>query len=431
MMARLLEGYNKYRLILVLLITVFVLIIVGAVIISKIDFKEKPNGTVATVLNEGDLIINYVDGDVIEFNDSNEHNYGISITNNSSGRLYYSIYFIGASHDVAVKIKDKDGKIINTIDKDLTENKLINLYSIEGGETIRYTISIDSDVRVKFRGILKVENDSMTTETFSDLILLHNQVEVPTTRIGSEVSTSDEGLLSTIDNKGTSYYFRGAVKNNYVKIGELLFRIVRINGDGTVRLVLDGVIDKPAAYNTNTLVEGTHPSTLALLSNATVLTSLNDWFTANMASYNSYIVKGDFCTETNYEFVLNGTSFSNTYVRIFNDESPDLYCSGSIYNGLVGLLSADEIVFAGAAGKQPNTSYYLYNSDIKGNYLTNSAYFINVVQNVAMFNVTSNGALGDGILIDSPSYLRPVVNISVNANIKGEGTKTNPYIIVS
>lgn len=431
MMSKLLEGYNKYRLILVLLISAFVLVIVGAVIISNIDFKEKPNGTVATVLNEGDLIINYVDGDVIEFNDSKEHSYGISITNNSSVRLYYSIYFIGASHDVTVKIKDKDGKVINTVDKDLTENKLINLYSIEGGETIRYSITIDSDVRVKFRGTLKVENDSMTTETFSDLILLHNQVDVPTTRIGSEVSTSDEGLLSTIDNKGTSYYFRGAVKNNYVKLGDLLFRIVRINGDGTVRLVLDGVIDKQVPYNTNLLVEGAHPSSLALLSGATVINSLNEWYNNNMSSYNNFIVKGDFCTDTNYDFVLNGTSFSNTYVRIFNDEAPDLYCSGAVYNGLVGLLSADEIVFAGAAGKQPNTSYYLYNSEIKGNYLTSSAYFINVVQNVAMFNVTSNGALGDGILIDNPSYLRPVVNISVNANIKGEGTKSNPYIIVS
>ena len=56
MMSKLLEGYNKYRLILVLLISAFVLVIVGAVIISNIDFKEKPNGTVATVLNEGDLI---------------------------------------------------------------------------------------------------------------------------------------------------------------------------------------------------------------------------------------------------------------------------------------------------------------------------------------------------------------------------------------
>lgn len=431
MMAKLLDGYNKYRLILVLLITFFVLVIVVAVVISKIDFTEKPNGTVATVLNEGDLIINYVDGDVIEFNDSKEHNYGVSITNNSSNKLYYSIYFMGASHDVTVKIKDKDGNVINTVDNNLTENKLINLYSIEGGETIRYTISIDSDTRIKFKGTLKVENDSMTTETFSDLILLHNQVEVPTTRIGSEVSTSDEGLLSTIDNKGTTYYFRGAVKNNYVEIGELLFRIVRINGDGTVRLVLDDVIEGQYAYNTNALGEGSQPSTLSLLGSATVLNNLNDWYNKNMSNYNSYIVKGDFCTDTNYDFILNGTSFSNTYVRIFNDEAPDLYCSGSVYNGLVGLLSADEIVFAGAAGKQPNTSYYLYNSNITGNYLTSSAYFINVVQNVAMFNVTSNGALGDGILIDNPSYLRPVINISVNANIKGEGTKDNPYIIVS
>ena len=46
-------------------------------------------------------------------------------------------------------------------------------------------------------------------------------------------------------------------------------------------------------------------------------------------------------------------------------------------------------------------------------------------------NVMSNGAIGDGILVTYASYLRPVINISVSANIKGEGTIDNPYIIVS
>ena len=48
-----------------------------------------------------------------------------------------------------------------------------------------------------------------------------------------------------------------------------------------------------------------------------------------------------------------------------------------------------------------------------------------------MMNVLNDGSLGEGILITSPSYLRPVLNISVNAKLKGEGTKDNPYIIVS
>lgn len=432
MMSKILDGYSKYRIILILLISSFVLTIVIAVVVSKIDFEEKPNGTVATVLNEGDLIINYVDGEVVEFNDSDEHNYGISITNNSTLKIYYSIYFENANvDDIKVSIKDSEGNVVNSVKKDITNKKLINLYSIEGGETIRYVVTLDSDRKVKFKGTLRVENDSMTTETFSDLILLNNQVGLASTRIGSEVATTDEGLLSTIDNKGNTYYFRGDVKNNYVKLGDLLFRIVRINGDSTVRLVLDGIIQDAQAYNLNGIAEGAGASSLSLLANTTVIHHLNEWFNVNLTGFSNFIVPGDYCTDTSYNLVVNGTSYSSTYERIFNDEAPDLYCSGYVYTGVVGLLSADEIVFAGAAGKKPNTSYYLYNKSIPGNYLTSSAYFVNIDNKVAMFNVTTNGALGDGILVDSPSYLRPVINISVNANIKGEGTKDNPYIIVS
>ncbi len=431
-MTRLLEGDNKYRLILVLLLSFFVVIIALAIVLSNVKFEEKVNGTVAIILNEGDLTVNYTDGNEISFNDAKEHTYALSITNNSASKIYYSVYFKKANVDnITIKIKDSEGNVINTIKENITDNKLINLYSIEGNETVRYSIVIGSDKKVKFEGLLRVDNESMVTETFSDLILLNNNINVAQTRIGAEVATEDEGLLSTIDNKGTTYYFRGNVKNNYVKIGDLLFRVVRINGDSTVRLVLDGVINNTYAYNTNTLGEGEQINTLALLSNASIKDNLNSWLQSNLSLYSNYIVNGDYCTDTSYSLNVNNISYSSAYERIFNDEAPDLYCSGNLYTGKVGLLSVDEVVFAGAAGNRPNTSYYLYNKSIPGNYLTSSSYFINMDNNVAMMNVMSNGAIGEGILITSTSYVRPVINISVDANIKGEGTIDNPYIIVS
>ena len=431
-MARFLEGDNKYRFILILLLSLFVIVIAGAILLSNIEFEEKVNGTVAIILNEGDLTVNYTDGNEISFNDSKAHSYALSITNNSDSKIYYSVYFKNSNvDDITVKIKDVDGKVIKTVKKDITDNKLINLYSINGKETVRYTIVVDSDKKTKFEGTLKVDNESMVTETFSDLILLNNNINVAKTRIGSEVATTDEGLLSTVDNKGTSYYFRGNVKNNYVKIGDLLFRVVRINGDSTVRLVLDGVINNTYAYNTNLLIEGTQASTLAFLNNATIKNDLESWLQNNLSLYSNYIVNGDFCTDTSYNLNVNNISYSSAYERVFNDEAPDLYCSGNVYTGKIGLLSVDEVLFAGAAGNRPNTSYYLYNKSIPGNYLTSSSYFVNLDNNVSMMNVMSNGAIGEGILITNPSYVRPVINIGVDANIKGEGTIDNPYIIVS
>ena len=72
LMMRFLEGDNKYRFTLVLLLSLFVIIVAIAIILSNVKFEKKVDGTIATVLNEGDLVINYVDGHEVYFNDSKE-----------------------------------------------------------------------------------------------------------------------------------------------------------------------------------------------------------------------------------------------------------------------------------------------------------------------------------------------------------------------
>ena len=54
------------------------------------------------------------------------------------------------------------------------------------------------------------------------------------------VEATDGYLCSAKDADGTSYYYRGNVTNNYVKFADKYWRIVRINGDGTVRVIYDG-----------------------------------------------------------------------------------------------------------------------------------------------------------------------------------------------
>ncbi len=59
-------------------------------------------------------------------------------------------------------------------------------------------------------------------------------------------ATTDEGIFEMVDDYGTSYYFRGAAENNYVKFGknasgkDMYWRIIRINGDGSLRIIYDG-----------------------------------------------------------------------------------------------------------------------------------------------------------------------------------------------
>ena len=52
--------------------------------------------------------------------------------------------------------------------------------------------------------------------------------------------TETDGLYMAEDDEGESYYYRGAVKNNYVSFAEFTWRIIRRNGDGSVRMIYSG-----------------------------------------------------------------------------------------------------------------------------------------------------------------------------------------------
>ncbi len=72
------------------------------------------------------------------------------------------------------------------------------------------------------------------------------------------IDQTADGLFSMQDDKGISYYYRGAVEKNYVKFGrdasgqDMWWRIIRFNGDGTMRMQYDGV----GTSGTNTYTRG-------------------------------------------------------------------------------------------------------------------------------------------------------------------------------
>ena len=84
-------------------------------------------------------------------------------------------------------------------------------------------------------------------ESFTDKIIaqLDTEGNCPTLNDDGTVTvTSGEStngyLCKAKDAYGDSYYYRGNVTNNYVKFADEYWRIVRINGDGSIRIVYDG-----------------------------------------------------------------------------------------------------------------------------------------------------------------------------------------------
>ena len=133
---------------------------------------------------------------------------------------------------------------------------IISETGLKGGETKEYDLrtwmdsntTLDEGLGKSWEGkiviIVDAEEEPITWEnpgknTLLAAIKRDNTVTVPTTTPGSAVSSSTEALLaSTSDDYGTSYYFRGAVENNYVEYANMCWRIVRVTGDNSIKLVL-------------------------------------------------------------------------------------------------------------------------------------------------------------------------------------------------
>ena len=83
---------------------------------------------------------------------------------------------------------------------------------------------------------LASKNEDSTRTVYNDTFDLNN--------ITGSSSKNDKMLALAADDYGTSYVYRGAIKDNYVNFAGFTWRVVRINGDGSIRLILDGTLDK-------------------------------------------------------------------------------------------------------------------------------------------------------------------------------------------
>ena len=123
-----------------------------------------------------------------------------------------------------------------------------------GGLTYKVKVSVygqTSDTVAKAEDKYCQENGFTT---LSDCMLVMNNHEASTdvaktaikakgTPDFSKIAPNDtetDGLYMAEDDEGESYYYRGAVKNNYVSFAGFIWRIIRRNGDGSVRMIYSG-----------------------------------------------------------------------------------------------------------------------------------------------------------------------------------------------
>ena len=131
----------------------------------------------------------------------------------------YKLY-LWVSSEASNDIQDKSYKskiVVNS-----TSNKTLDTYCKDNGFTTL------SDC------MLVIANHDKTVESAK------SNIKAKGTPDFSQVATTDEGLYMTEDDEGESYYYRGAVKNNYVSFAGFIWRIIRRNGDGSIRMIYSG-----------------------------------------------------------------------------------------------------------------------------------------------------------------------------------------------
>lgn len=292
---------------------------------------------------------------------------------------------------------------------------------------------------------------------------------------GTSVPTPGDGtkgIYSSVDDFGTTYYFRGAVDNNYLSFAGQMWRIVRINGDGSIRIVTQDSVGSSAyntSYNDNAYVgymygtpgSSSYAETHKNTNNSTIKTYLDNWYNNNLSGYADYIEDTIYCNDrsissvtgsigeltfTNEGYGTKNTGYASAERNNLN-HLPSLKCSNvndrftvstSKGNGAltvpIGLLTTDEVAFAGT-----------YVIDLmNGTYITNESYYL-YLSNDYWWTMTPSNFEGGGASVDfvdgaggvdnapdvSNNYraVRPVVSLKSDVELEGTGTSDNPFVI--
>ena len=302
------------------------------------------------------------------------------------------------------------------------------------------------------------------------------------TNMVDNVTTVNDKILSTaIDDYGTTYYSRGNPTDNYVNYAGMCWRIVRIEGDGSTKLILASEktcsitnLTNNSGYATDGAagVQGTILSEnygykmingyykndyINNASSTNARTKLNAWLERKITSESDkLLLKNEtWCigdqTNAYKEGKIIGTvndlisSRTDFYYTAGNKygvtKTPSYKCETTGVDGekdvnKVGMLTFDEVVYAGG-GNNSNSNYYLNNNAASNMWWLLSLYSsYGSGGNEMAFLVKTDGGLNYFYIdytdfVDGTSFgLRPVVTLKSGITIaSGNGTISNPYVI--
>ena len=403
-------------------------------------------GKVTAVAQDGVFItdVEYISSNEADTTNSKVNNYlgtvlnsQVVLGNNSSSSITYKITMYNSSDNHYYFEGTK-----YLVGNDTYDNEDISfvIEGIEIDDILQSKKSVTFTITFFYADNIVSENNKLTStlnfkfekiQYLKDLIRLHNTlITAEPTLTDSSNNTSDESGLysSTATNSGDpTYYFRGNVTNNYVTFANLTWKIIRINEDGTVKLILnDRVGGEGKVFNSiNNIYDSMYYSNA---SNAKVL--VDDWYQTNIEAkgYDSYVVTMPFSEQAKVKYKAD-RSGENATMEVYTEYKPEFKYSmdgneKGILNSKVGIITYDEVVYAGGYYGKNNPSYYLRRSG--GFWTMSPSGFSNTANG---WVVRSNGPLSAYHVLYGYGWC-PVINLEIGSQATGTGTETDPYEVI-
>lgn len=409
----------KYK---VTLIFIAILIIMATgVQINYQMYQNNNNDLSAFIKVQEGLSINYLNGKSIEVNKARK-TIQFSVTNQLDENLYYNISISKIDkdlNDVTYRLTSNNSKLPEVID-DFGQKSISSRIMIEPGVTHRYSLEIINNNMIDFVFELNIEAESVDN-SFASSILNNNEIKESPVTTFNVSSTENEGLIKETSEHGSIYYFRGNVNNNYVSFANNMWRIVKINEDKTVKLVLDKTTENLVTMNNSENI-----GNIDFLS-SNLAQNLNSWYELYLKDYDDYIASTYYCFDNSVASDAFGNIDYLANIRLFTDFTPTNICSGINISSKIALLTADEVMMAGGS-TAANESYYLHLPNLQGAWWTmtpnkkdnNKIYYI---------GINKDGSLLKDIAEDETAFLRPSITLSRKVISTGNGTIENPYTI--
>lgn len=335
-----------------------------------------------------------------------------------------------------------------------------------------FTHNLLSDITIYLiKDASKSSSKLMLNNTSYDSIKYNLNV-TSLTEMELETDKSDRGLYQSTDDYGTTYYYRGNVKNNNVYFAGFYWQIVRINGDGSIRLIYNGAVKNANGINQSinsktyqfnkvyndpayvgymygdsegTTVDEVHNNT----NSSSIKIIIDNWYQNNIISngYDDYIsITAGFCGDRT---VIKGDGVSNTAETTFGalgrlqqnsaqfncpELSRNLYTTADANIGNkaltypIGLITADELVFAGMDSKHTNRLSWIY-SELNSWTMSPSTFNVSYSMGRLFYQIGS-GYIHIHGWPTSMLSVRPVINLKSDVKISGgTGTSNDPFIV--